>query len=160
METTNPQTWKKCSTCKKDILLGAKYYECSVSTCSGQRTGYVFCSLICWEAHVPGARHRDSAAIEKQAPKAATAQEPARRIIVGQQASTSFSSSLPKEVLVVVSKMKDYIKARADMNTAEGTKDIVSEHIRVLCDDAIDRARAEGRKTVLERDFLPPGKTK
>lgn len=122
---------------------------------------------------MPGARHRDAAAIEKFAPKTAPAPEATtaaasataastqpRRIIVGQQAATSFSNSLPKEVLVVVSKMKDYIKARADMNTADGTKDIVSEHIRVLCDDAIDRARAEGRKTVLERDFLPPGKSK
>ena len=48
---------------------------------------------------------------------------------------------------------KDYIKARADMNTAEGVKDLLSERLRDLCDAAIDRARADGRKTVMERDF-------
>jgi hypothetical protein len=61
------KTWKKCSSCKKDILVGSKYYECSVSTCTGQRTGYVFCSIPCWEIHLPGARHRNAGAIEKKA---------------------------------------------------------------------------------------------
>jgi hypothetical protein len=60
--------WKKCSTCKKPIGFGQKYYICSVSTCNGERKGYFFCTVPCWDAHVPGARHRDAAAIEEQAP--------------------------------------------------------------------------------------------
>jgi hypothetical protein len=62
------QVWRKCSACKKDILLNSIYYECSVSTCTGQRTGYVFCSIACWEVHLPGARHRNAGAVEKRAP--------------------------------------------------------------------------------------------
>ena len=31
--------------------------------------------------------------------------------------------------------------------------DVLSDYVRVLCDRAIDSARAEGRKTVLDRDF-------
>ena len=68
--TTPPDNsfWKKCSTCKKPIAFGKNYYVCSVSTCNGQRTGYVFCSVLCFESHVPGARHKNAGAIEKTAP--------------------------------------------------------------------------------------------
>ena len=62
--------WKKCSSCKKPIAFGASYYVCSVSTCSGQRTGYVFCSMPCFEVHLPAARHRDAGGIKKIAPEA------------------------------------------------------------------------------------------
>jgi hypothetical protein len=60
--------WRKCSSCKKPIALNAKYYECSVSTCNRIRTGYVFCSVDCFERHLPGARHKQAGAIEKTAP--------------------------------------------------------------------------------------------
>ncbi|MGZ3692219.1 MAG: hypothetical protein ACXVAX_11995, partial [Pseudobdellovibrio sp.] len=110
--------WRKCSTCKKDILLNSKYYECSVSTCTGLRTGYVFCSVNCWEVHLPGAKHRDAGAVEKKSPAHADAAEAGpRRILVGsspQASSTGVSlsnkSSMSGEVLVVVSKMKQYIR--------------------------------------------------
>jgi hypothetical protein len=61
--------WKKCSTCKKPLAWGSAYYVCSVSTCNGLRTGYVFCGILCFESHVPGARHKSAGAIEKIAPK-------------------------------------------------------------------------------------------
>ncbi|HEY8271897.1 MAG TPA: hypothetical protein VIG33_13485 [Pseudobdellovibrionaceae bacterium] len=69
MEAASQNFWRKCSTCKKPIGLGAPYYVCSVSTCNGQRTGYVFCGIQCFESHVPGARHKNAGAIEKTAPK-------------------------------------------------------------------------------------------
>lgn len=31
--------------------------------------------------------------------------------------------------------------------------EVLSDYVRVLCDRAIDHARAEGRRTVLDRDF-------
>jgi histone H3/H4 len=54
---------------------------------------------------------------------------------------------------VVVSRLKAYVKARADMNTSDGVIELLSERLRTLCDEAIRRARKEGRKTVMERDF-------
>ncbi|MFZ4405216.1 MAG: hypothetical protein ACOYOK_14035 [Pseudobdellovibrionaceae bacterium] len=69
MESIVQAFWKKCSACKKPIDWGKKYFICSVSTCNGQRTGYVFCSVGCFETHVPGAKHRNAGAIEKMAPK-------------------------------------------------------------------------------------------
>jgi hypothetical protein len=169
--------WKNCSSCKKTIGFKQKYYECSVSTCQGKRTGYAFCSVFCWERHLPGAKHRDAGAIEKLSPSLtewknelsaiAVNSEPAggssqtvassmpQRRIVGQPTS---SSSVPKsaihtEVLVVVSKMKTYIKEIADMNTSGEVADILSDLIREACDEAINQAKADGRKTVMGRDF-------
>lgn len=152
--------WRKCSTCKKEIGFKVKYYECSVSTCTGLRTGYVFCSVGCWEVHLPGAKHRDAGAIEKQSPSSAHHQQeisgPKRIIISNAPAGAAASqkkSLMSSEVLVVVSKMKQYIRDVSEFNTAEDVNQIVSELIRVECDKAIVRARAEGRKTVMARDF-------
>lgn len=58
-----------------------------------------------------------------------------------------------QEVLVVVSKLKNYIKEASGMNTAGNVAPLLSDKIRQLCDQAIERARADGRKTVKDRDF-------
>lgn len=39
-----------------------------MSTCTRKRTGLVFCTVACWDAHVPVARHKESWAIEMRAP--------------------------------------------------------------------------------------------
>jgi histone H3/H4 len=58
-----------------------------------------------------------------------------------------------QEVLVVVSKVKNYIREQSDMNTAGSVAPKISEIIRGLCDRAIESARKDGRKTVMEKDF-------
>jgi histone H3/H4 len=58
-----------------------------------------------------------------------------------------------EDVLVVVSKLKNYIRARSGMNTAGNVAPKLSDLVRSLCDQAIERARADGRKTVMDRDF-------
>lgn len=163
MENTAPTFWKKCSTCKSPIAFGAKYYICSVSTCNGQRTGYVFCSLPCFESHVPGARHRDAGGIQKTAPLTADSvppetRAPQRIVIRSPHPTTSTAAapaSVPNEVLIIASRLKDYIQARADMNTSASVMDVLSDRVRALCDEAIENARADGRKTVMDRDFKP-----
>ncbi len=160
---TDDSFWRKCSSCKIPIEFKAKHYVCSVSTCNALRTGYIFCSIPCFEKHLPGARHRDAGAVEKIAgPVPYLAEEPGTQAPQRKMATQNLGTgvvqsknqiSIPKDVLVVVSKLKDYIKARSDMNTSATIMDVLSDQIRVLCDDAIDRARAAGRKTVLDRDF-------
>lgn len=112
--------------------------------------------MQCFESHLPGARHRDAGAIEKKAPMTAAADAP-KRILVNPSASSISSvagkSSMENEVLVVVSKMKQYIKDVSDMNTAEDVNRIISQMIRVHLDRAIENARSDGRKTVMARDF-------
>lgn len=151
--------WKNCSSCKKPINFAQTYYECSVSTCTGDRTGYAFCSVPCWERHLPGARHRDAGAVEKQAPRSADAPAGVRRIVSAPaqagtpSSTTSTSSSMDQEILVVVSKMKAYISDKSGMNTSGDVANILSDRIRILCDRAVEQARADGRKTVMARDF-------
>lgn len=66
------------------------------------------------------------------------------------------AGEVPREVLVVVSKLKGYIKARSGMNTSDGVIPVLSDEIRRLCDRAIDNATRDGRKTVMDRDFAAP----
>jgi signal transduction histidine kinase len=60
--------WKRCSTCKAEIAFVAMYWACNVSTCNRPRTALAFCSVGCWDAHVPMVRHRDAWAEERRAP--------------------------------------------------------------------------------------------
>ena len=62
--------WKRCSSCKKVLPFGQLYFVCSVSTCNRKRTGMFFCSVECWEEHLPIARHREAWAVEETAPTA------------------------------------------------------------------------------------------
>src|SRR5438034_8865348 len=63
--------WKRCSTCKKELPFAGMYWACNVSTCNRPRTALVFCSVSCWDAHVPMLRHRDAWAEERRSPTAA-----------------------------------------------------------------------------------------
>jgi histone H3/H4 len=161
-----PSHYKLCSECKKPIPLGADYFRCSVSTCNRKRMGMFFCSVPCWDAHVPMMRHRDAWAEKAKAPtreqylrelaeeeeaeanKMAAEEADKQRRIVGLS-----DDGLPKEVLVVVSKLKAYVKARSGMSTSDGAMDVLSAHLRKLCDEAIRHAGTAGRKTVMDRDF-------
>lgn len=58
-----------------------------------------------------------------------------------------------KEVLVVASKVKNYIRDKSGMNTSAGVFDVMSDKLRDMCDRAIENARNDGRKTVKDRDF-------
>ena len=89
-----------------------------------------------------------------------TGDSPRRRYVAGQK-PPSFEipplelsvDDIPDDVLVVVSKLKNYIRARSGMNTSATVNDPLSELIRRACDRAIQRAHADGRKTVMDRDF-------
>jgi histone H3/H4 len=59
-----------------------------------------------------------------------------------------------KEVLVVASKIKNYIRSKSDMNTSAGVFDVLSDRIREMCDKAIENALRDGRKTVKDRDIV------
>lgn len=57
------------------------------------------------------------------------------------------------EVLVVASKVKNYIKDKGEMKTSSSVLSALSDRIRSMCDEAIESARSDGRKTVLDRDI-------
>lgn len=97
MAELSDRDWKKCSTCKKAIALGARYWQCSVSTCNQKRTALAFCGVDCWDAHVPILRHRDAWAKEATAPLSRDAAEeapaPRRRVIGADGAARTVTPS-------------------------------------------------------------------
>lgn len=58
-----------------------------------------------------------------------------------------------KEVLVVASKVKTYIREKAGMSTSAAVMEVLSDKVRQICDEAIAKAESENRKTVMDRDF-------
>jgi histone H3/H4 len=164
---SEPGTWRRCSACKKPIALGATYWICNVSTCNRTRTALVFCSVTCWEIHLPEAHHRESWALERSAPKTAAeaagaapskpaasrgpAERTGERRLV-RPAAASSRPAAPREILIVANRLKDYIRARSGFHTSESVLDPLSEAVRHLCDEAILKAEREGRRTVLDRD--------
>lgn len=181
--------WRRCSTCKTAIGFGAVHWTCSVSTCNRPRATLVFCSVECWDAHVPVVRHRDAWANEERSPTRAAweaevraekerqqvrearpapggavdgpgprqmqmrAAEPPRPTLASERGGNDTMADDSKEVLVVVSKLKTYIRSTAGMNTSDAVAAVLSDRVRELCDQAVAKAKGEGRKTVLDRDF-------
>ncbi len=194
--------WRRCSACKNPILLNAKYWVCSVSTCNRKRTGLAFCSVSCWEVHLPVANHREAWAVEEKAPRsgsyvedtnresarasrpAATRTSPTRPAAaskpsrpskpavepVGRSAgsiepqrtpakappSERQADAVEKEILIIVSRMKDYIRWKSGFNTSDRAAAPLSEIVRKACNEAIETAERDGRKTVLDRDVPRP----
>ncbi len=165
--------FKQCSTCRKPIVFGAPYFQCSVSTCNRARVGLFFCTVECWDAHLPMMRHREAWAEKVTAPtreayERAEADTDQRETEKRERAASVNDSSdkqrrivgaapaaepVPKDVLVVVSKLKAYVRAISGMNTSDDVVDALSDKLRELCNGAVSEARLASRKTVMARDF-------
>jgi len=166
--------WRRCSSCKREIGFAATYWVCSVSTCNRKRTGLVFCTTSCWDVHLPLMNHREAWAEERRAPtreawrkeqeaeQKAAASVPAVAKTAPQPAPAAPKPAGPKpaspppssdEILVVVSKLKAYVRERSGMNTSDAVSELLSDRLRRMCDQAIQRAQRDGRRTVMDRDF-------
>jgi len=172
-------SWKVCSACRTPIGFGQTYTACSVSTCARGRNALFFCSVACWDVHLGSVRHRESWAVEVVAPSreeaarlerdepAASAPSPSSPPLraVGTATPTTTVNAPPvahapvalgvadqDEILIVVSKLKKYVRERSGMNTSDAVAKLLSDHVRSICDDAIRTAGADGRRTVLDRD--------
>jgi hypothetical protein len=172
--------WRRCSSCKEWIGFKTLYWVCNVSTCNRKRTGLLFCTVRCWDAHLSSMNHRESWAVEKHSPsrsewqaeqaeqaransggKPAERPPPQRRPVRPEPARAPAAASPDpgpsREILVVASRLKSYILARSGMNTSERVLAPLSDILRRVCDEAIENARRSERKTVLDRD-IPQGR--
>jgi histone H3/H4 len=170
--------FRRCSNCKKEIALGAKYFICSVSTCQRQRAPIQFCSPDCFEVHNEVERHKDGWAVEQKAPlvaepespapasapKSATPKAPAHptaftpsvitRTVTTRNQENTMSED---ETLIVVSRVKDHIKqSSGGMNTSEQIVSVLTDNVRKLADEGIENAKKANRKTVMGRDIPRP----
>ena len=96
---------------------------------------------------MPLYNHRESWALENRSPKVRDTESTEEKELDMTDGNTE------KEVLVVASKLKNYIRAKSEMNTSAAVTDVLSDKIRELCDQAIENAKRDGRKTVMDRDF-------
>lgn len=134
------------------------YYICGVSSCKK----HVFCSQNCWRAHVPLMRHKDAWAEEERSPKqedtlnVGASREKKRSKVMAENSSVASGKAKqePKDILIVASKLKNYIKVTSDLSTSAQVMERLSNIVRKHCDEAIAEAKKANRKTVLDRDFL------
>ena len=147
--------WRRCGSCKKEIGFNTVYQACSVSSCGK----FVFCSVDCWNQHNPVMNHKSAWAEEKRSPRredfVPDEAHQVRRIVVPPKSADApkSHSALETEVLIVASKLKQYIKDKFDMNTSASVMDALSKEVRNLTDRAAENARRDGRKTIMDRDF-------
>jgi hypothetical protein len=104
--------------------------------------------------------HKSSWAEENRSPRkeeyrAENDSDAPRRIMINSRATESFGNHQANEedILIVASKLKQYVKDRYDMNTSANVMEALSRIVRRQTDRAIDKARSEGRKTLMDRDF-------
>jgi hypothetical protein len=118
--------------------------------------------------HLPGANHREAWAVERRAPTKPDAEagrkpapaksakpaesRPARRILVSPPTPKKTTEDVPREVLIVASRLKDYVRAKSGYNTSDRVLDPLSDIIRRVVDQTIENARRDGRMTILDRD--------
>ncbi len=148
-------TWQKCVICKNGISFTSNYYKCSISSCSSKRAPTQFCSVTCWDVHSSMKNHMSAGADEFRAPskeKFLSQREPVRKkVIKTQSVSTSKEND---EILVVVSKLKNYVKEELDLNTSADVMPILSDVLRRACREASKNSKNAERKTLMARDFL------
>lgn len=145
------EIFRHCGSCKKPILPKDHYYLCNISSC--RKTAY--CSVPCFDDHVPIFRHKDAWAEEHRAPEKLVSDVPPKDRISTARLLTSETKTkeISRDILVVASKLKDYIKNKSGMNTSANVLERLSDMIRIHCDKAIEKAERDHRKTVMDRDF-------
>lgn len=96
------------------------------------------------------------------AARPAPAPEPPRRVVPPPAAAPAPAgpqlalADAERDMLIVISKLKKYIKDRSGMNCSDAVADQLSDHVRLICDEAIRAAARDERKTVLDRDVPRP----
>jgi hypothetical protein len=80
-------------------------------------------------------------------------ERPSATSVTAHAGGPALSSSYDHDdILIVISKVKKYIRERSGMNTSDGIVVARGDHVRTICDEAIRAAARDGRKTVLDRD--------
>ena len=57
------------------------------------------------------------------------------------------------DILVVTSKVKKFVREKSGLSTSAEALDGLSQKVEQLCLEAIEKAKADGRKTVKGRDL-------
>lgn len=153
--------WRKCIVCKNQINFSTKYYKCSVSSCDKKRSPAQFCSVDCWDVHRSIMSHKSAGAEEYHSPSKAKwleeqAGAPKVRHVSAKKPSTTPEVSgnvNTDDVLVVVSKLKSFVKEATGLNTSADVIPVLSDILREACVKAAQNSHLDERKTLMARDF-------
>ncbi len=72
---------------------------------------------------------------------------------MGVHMSEEIKSEAKKEVLVVSSKIKKFVKATCGLSTSAAVFEILSKKVEEMCLKAAENAKNAKRKTLMDRDF-------
>ena len=86
----------------------------------------------------------------------AHAQKLGRKTVMGKDFNLYVENSNIEEALVVASKVKKLIKDEAGLSTSSQAIDQLTVRVQAACNKAIENAKADKRKTVMDRDFTAP----
>jgi hypothetical protein len=82
-----------------------------------------------------------------------SSQEPNTNFKHAADTSSTQEPDIPIEILIVKSKLKDYIYSCSKLRTSGGVYSVLSHIVSKECNKAINRCKEAGRKTVMDRDF-------
>lgn len=86
----------------------------------------------------------------------AHAQKLGRKTVMGKDFNLYVEKNEIEEALVVASKVKKLIKTEAALSTSSQAIDQLTVRVQAACLKAIENARSDKRKTVMDRDFAAP----
>jgi len=84
------------------------------------------------------------------------AQKLGRKTVMGKDFNLYIENQEIAETLVVASKVKKMIKEDAGLSTSAQAIDQLTIRIQTICTQAIENAKSDKRKTVMDRDFTAP----
>ncbi len=86
----------------------------------------------------------------------AHAQKLGRKTVMGKDFNLYVEKNDIEEALVVASKVKKLIKDEATLSTSSQAIDQLTVRVQAVCNQAIENAKSDKRKTVMDRDFSAP----
>lgn len=86
----------------------------------------------------------------------AHAQKLGRKTVMGKDFNLYVEGQGQDEALVVTSKVKKFIKDEAGLSTSAQAIEQLTVRVQTICLKAIENAKSDKRKTVMDRDFTAP----
>lgn len=84
------------------------------------------------------------------------AQKLGRKTVMGKDFNLYVENSNIEEALVVASKVKKLIKDESGLSTSAQAIEQLTVRVQTICHKAIENAKSDKRKTVMDRDFVAP----
>jgi histone H3/H4 len=79
-----------------------------------------------------------------------------RKTVMGKDFNLYLENPKLDEILVVASKIKKYVKEKEGLSTSSQAMEQLTVRLQKVCELAMNNAKSDKRKTVMDRDFQAP----